>query len=137
MSGGATPTRGARLPFRRGETMRLSELEHPGRRIAALALSCFAGTSASALAVLAVLRGQRALWPSAELKRSALLAEPGSAPWIESWTLLVFWVALGFAAIFAGYLVGSSLYEWLARRYRLRKRKDAKTDPAGRERVRP
>lgn len=117
--------------------MRLSELEHPGRRIAALALSCFAGTSVSALAVLAVLLGQRALWPSAELKRSALLAEPGSAPWIESWTLLVFWVALGFAAIFAGYLVGSALYEWLARRYRLRKRKDAGTDPARRERARP
>lgn len=117
--------------------MRLSELEHPGRRISALALSCFAGASASALTVLAVLLGQRALWPSTALKRSELLAAPGSAPWIESWTLLVFWIALGFAAIFAGYLVGSSLYEWLARRYRLRKRKDAGTDPATGNGARP
>lgn len=101
--------------------MRHSELEHPWMRTAGLALSCFAGVSASALAFLTVFLGQQAVWPTADVRRSELLAEPGSGPWVESWALLVFWIALGFVALFAGYLVGTALYEWLTRRYGLRR----------------
>lgn len=105
-------------------SMELWKLVHPWRRIAALAVGCFAGVSVSALSFLTVLLGQRALWPSAELRVSALTAQPGSAPWVEQWTLVAFCVALGFAALFGGYMVGSELYEWLLRRYGLRRRKD-------------
>lgn len=104
--------------------MRISELQHPWMRTTALGLSCFAGVSASALGLLAALAVQQQIWPSAELTLTDLRAAPGSAPWVESWALLFFWLAFGFAALFAGFLVGSALYEWMSRRYGLRRRKD-------------
>lgn len=97
--------------------MRILDLEHPWMRIAGLGLSCFAGVSTSALIFLAVHLGQQRVWPSADVRTIELLAEPGSAPWVESWALVLFWVVLGFAALFAGYMVGAALYEWLAKRY--------------------
>lgn len=104
--------------------MSFSELEHPWRRIAALAVSCFSGVSASLLAGLAILRGHRALWPSFEVKSIDLMAQPGSTPWASAWTHLIFGAAFGMTALLLGYLVGSGVYEWLARRYRLRRRRD-------------